>query len=369
VEGKIIEKTEKYIKIDYYGAGLTYWMDEIDRIENIDSPSEASREAISKSGPTTSTDKEIYYSKEHGLKIEVPKGWMVIDRNSPEKLREETGGHTAGVICIFKESSADSSPLIYIKNNLLAQDYTIEDYAEFLKGQNLKIKQASPELDIIENGHVININGNKFSRSVTRFNAPSGVEAYVYYHFLNGRMSYSIIGSLPADKVDAYKDIFERTAASVKFEGVKSDTFELADAEQLFIQGSQYFSAGQFDKAIEYHEKALNKVIDIELKTKILTMLSSSYLEKGITRYFKDKDDTDYMKAIKYAEEALKIKSNYWYALGNIATVYMNMDNLEKADFYFNEAERYANPSNSGYQDLILKHTLIKKTLSARKVK
>ncbi|MFA6282473.1 MAG: hypothetical protein WCY05_08260, partial [Candidatus Omnitrophota bacterium] len=33
IEGKIIEDTEKYIKLDYMGVALTYWKDDIERIE------------------------------------------------------------------------------------------------------------------------------------------------------------------------------------------------------------------------------------------------------------------------------------------------------------------------------------------------
>jgi len=33
IEGKIIEKTDKYIKIDFEGVPLTYFMDEIDKVE------------------------------------------------------------------------------------------------------------------------------------------------------------------------------------------------------------------------------------------------------------------------------------------------------------------------------------------------
>ncbi len=34
VEGKIVEQTDKYIKIDYMGTILTYWKDDIEKIDN-----------------------------------------------------------------------------------------------------------------------------------------------------------------------------------------------------------------------------------------------------------------------------------------------------------------------------------------------
>jgi hypothetical protein len=36
IEGKLIEKTDKYIKIDFYGVPLTYYIDEIKSIDGVD---------------------------------------------------------------------------------------------------------------------------------------------------------------------------------------------------------------------------------------------------------------------------------------------------------------------------------------------
>ena len=306
-------------------------------------------------------DKNIYYNKEHELKMIVPEGWIVIDKSNPEQLKKELNGNTMGIISIFKKSSPDSPVLISIQSNILLQNYTIEDYAETLKN--------IPALEIIENSHVTTLGSNKCSKTITKLRDPAGDKIYVYYHFLNGKISYSIGCYLSVNEFDTYKDILENIATSVQFEGIKIDPFVLADAEQLDMLAGKYFSSGQFDKAIEYYEKALDKTNDTDLEIKILTMISSSYLEKGITKYVTNKDDRDYRKAIDYAEQALKIKQNYWAALGNIAVVYMNMDQLEKADFYYSEAEKYIEKNSPEYQQLTLSHALVKKALEARKKK
>lgn len=35
IEGKIIERTDKYIKVDFYGIPITYWLDEVESIDGI----------------------------------------------------------------------------------------------------------------------------------------------------------------------------------------------------------------------------------------------------------------------------------------------------------------------------------------------
>lgn len=137
------------------------------------------------------------------------------------------------------------------------------------------------------------------------------------------------------------------------------------DIEKLMIEGQQYFSSRQFDKAINIYEQLLSKTTDEELmKTQTLLMLSSCYLEKGIIAYTLDKDAQYYTKAIEYAEQALEVIPEAWPALANLGTIYMNMDNIEKADFYFTEAKKYLEPNHPAYQQLSIHHDLVKMKLN-----
>jgi hypothetical protein len=58
VEGKIIEKTDKYVKVDFLGVELTYFLDEIDKIEGelLVVPKETKSESL----PVEMTPKEIF---------------------------------------------------------------------------------------------------------------------------------------------------------------------------------------------------------------------------------------------------------------------------------------------------------------------
>lgn len=137
-------------------------------------------------------------------------------------------------------------------------------------------------------------------------------------------------------------------------------------AEELATIGTQHYNAGQFDEAIKFSEKALAKAADKNLTADILFNLSSSYLEKGIFSYVKSKDGGFYVKSIEYAKKCLEIKPDYWEALANIATAYMNMGNLEQAGFYYEEAEKYANPNSPYYQQLIFGHIMMKNLMEEK---
>ena len=168
-------------------------------------------------------DSKFYYSKEYGLKIKIPEGWMAIDHSSSEALRSGTGVDTKGVICVFKDNRIGSAPLIYIKSNFLDKVYSLEEYASILRENNLKMKKGSVLLDTIENARIVVSNGHNFIKNIAILNEPAGKETHVHYIFLKGRMSCGIIVSLPIEKFDEYKDTLENIAASLIFEGVGSD--------------------------------------------------------------------------------------------------------------------------------------------------
>ena len=73
IEGKIIEKTGEYIKIDFYGVALTYWFDEIESIDGVKPVSPATERnnlprennpPISSESAKEAIDKGIEYGKQ-----------------------------------------------------------------------------------------------------------------------------------------------------------------------------------------------------------------------------------------------------------------------------------------------------------------
>lgn len=73
VEGKILEKTDRYVKIDFEGVPLTYFMDEIDKIEG-ENP--LSGNVKKKKGSLVAVgDATLTYAS---YLFELPKGWMPV---------------------------------------------------------------------------------------------------------------------------------------------------------------------------------------------------------------------------------------------------------------------------------------------------
>lgn len=138
-------------------------------------------------------------------------------------------------------------------------------------------------------------------------------------------------------------------------------------AEELARRGLDYFDRGEFDNAIAELEAALKESPTDRLKAAIFATLSSAYLQKGVKPFAESKDDTFYKESLANARKALEISPTNWIALANIGTVYMNMGDLEKADYYHGEARRYIDEKDPNYQRLAAQHELILKALAAKK--
>lgn len=137
------------------------------------------------------------------------------------------------------------------------------------------------------------------------------------------------------------------------------------DVTEQVRKAGEYFSKGEFDKSIAIYDQVFPEIKEDDLKVNVLLMLSSCYLEKGILPYVDKKDDGYYKKSIEYSEKALEIAPTAWPALANIGTVYMNMDELEKADHYFTQAEKFIEPNHPAYQQINIPHELVKMKLNA----
>lgn len=303
---------------------------------------------------------DTVYSPRHGLRLDKPSGWMKEYEHVPGKSLKEFARNAARFIWIFRENGEPGSPEMSVTWNVPSKEYDAQDYAAFLNGQNLKMRQANPGVDVVENTRIVTLNGRPFIRTVLLYQD----QANIYYHFLRGRTGYTLGCLGPRKSLEKYKALCEKTAASVAFDaGERPGGYDLATAEEAAMLADQYYSSGQYDAAIEAANQALAKNPDPQLKASLFVNLSSDYLEKGIAPYQSAKDTAFYEKSIAYARECLKIKPEAWQAIGNIATVYQNTGDLAKADEYYSIAEKFADQGSPYYKQMMAQHVEVRRRM------
>jgi hypothetical protein len=235
VEGKIIEKTDKYVKVDFYGVELTYWMNDIERIENESkSVSSAGLDKTTTNSSGKENDEKVYYVRKYGLRFKVPHGWILIDENNPEQFNKESAWGGTGLICVLKENQSEDSPSICVKCNFLTQlpqNITTEDYVEkALRQNNLQATYADPRLKIVEDAHVVSLEGRKASKSVFKLVDSDIENTYIYYHLLKGQICYSFAGFSSFKKLDTINSLLEAIIKTVQFDEEGPVVSQAADA-------------------------------------------------------------------------------------------------------------------------------------------
>lgn len=129
----------------------------------------------------------------------------------------------------------------------------------------------------------------------------------------------------------------------------KVDIAAESSVEDILKKADYYYSIKDFDKAIQLCETALKKTDDPDLIAKINLSLGSSYLEKGKAAYNNNKDESLLKLSIQCAKKYLENDPYSARALYIIAFAYFEMQDWKQTVFYFSEAEKFADPSNTEY--------------------
>lgn len=216
VEGKIIERTDKYIKIDFYGVPLIYWLDDIDHIEGerkLTSPNIESLSASEgkKQGPEIASEKikDNYVSEKYGITIGCPKGWHM-------KVMEQKTGANELLVIFSKyplESKASPNPNI----NLIASDISslsITDPQEYMK-KSYQYLPSNIEIDMVPKTVKINDITGAVASYIMQSNDIA--QKALQYCFIKGRFAFNISLVTRLEIFNEYVNDFEDSLNSFGF--------------------------------------------------------------------------------------------------------------------------------------------------------
>jgi len=199
--------------------------------------------------------------------------------------------------------------------------------------------------------------------------AASTDTALVQYVFLRDRIAYQLTMMCPRARLEPYRKLFDKVAGGLSFRGRTPEPSDLATDMELARLGAESFQRKDYELAADLFDDALSKEPATELKADILFGLSCVYLEQGTASSSRGGDSSLYQKSIDNAEKCLKLKPEHWLAAGNIATAYMNQNELEKAEEYYLLAEKNADKTHPSYRQLSAQHAASAAMLKAQKEK
>jgi hypothetical protein len=215
IEGKVIEKTDKYIKIDFEGAQLTYFFDDIKTIDgNKLLKEDLKAESAIKPGeiPKPSVSSEnvfvLYTNTEYGFSLKKPSDWLIDDKII--KLSVTPDGSELTRVCHLAARNKYGFPDVGVVFSQPKAQNSADDLAANMAAGGGSFIQK-PSVITIDNTKVVKF----ISEAVGDFpeNKHAIIENYIFLGTDNG---FWMNMTSFSDEYENYKPIFEKIAESFK---------------------------------------------------------------------------------------------------------------------------------------------------------
>lgn len=238
LDATIIEKTDKYIKVDVAGIPLTYFNDEIEKIV-----AGQAKEAVAQSANTLDAGRKEFVSQDYGIRIIGPEGWTLATPASGPQ------------IAIFKKSLR-AFPLIGITVDTVPPQ--IKSAIEFAKWVLPSYQEPGVNFRILEEPHVVIVNGLEAAKFTFEMSDEQGRSMKsLDYKFMMDTVVFSVqCMDYPQAFAANLKD-FEDAVATFKFIGEGKRVAESGQTRKRKL--SDVLAAGQ--KQYGQYEHATPKFV------------------------------------------------------------------------------------------------------------
>jgi hypothetical protein len=181
ISGKVFEKGADYVKVEVSGTLITYYLDEIQSINDADNPSEASiktpkttqpivKKIMAKEQPADSYKTQVYK----------PEGWMVFDGNSKFFQDNPIPGITP-LFLLARELNVTTSSIVIIGVKPNPDGITAQKYVDSLNANPEMLQQQHSKL--LE---IVNINGKPMAKQIMEISQEESglsIMTQTYYYF------------------------------------------------------------------------------------------------------------------------------------------------------------------------------------------
>lgn len=214
INGRILETTDKYVRIEFEGVPLTYYFNEIEKIEGLNA-------ALVPMAPSASG--KLYRDKEYGFELRAPRGWHI------SKIAPGTEGTKLGGVKFTKNPADEANPFPIIGITVDAVgtspyntgiNSALDFARKIFEGQRRMAASKGGKFQAIEEPREIEIGGQRAARFITKLISSSGKAMCVAaYKFKQADIIISVAGVDVPDTFQGSLRDFEETANSFKFTG------------------------------------------------------------------------------------------------------------------------------------------------------
>lgn len=172
IKGRIIEKTDKHIKIDFYGIESTYFLEDVKDIKEDEAEvypvtqQQNNQSEADKSNSKVNSDflkeKDAYYiPQNYNIKIKIPNGWKMLSSNINQeqfgifKLTIKNMGLEPLVIFLNTKEGNNYIPMIALGVRPTRRDIAISERLNYIEEQ-LNQDASGGELIVVEKPRILN---------------------------------------------------------------------------------------------------------------------------------------------------------------------------------------------------------------------
>jgi len=348
IEAEIIEKTDVYIKVGYYGVPLTYYLDEIESIDG---------NVISTMTPFISKTTFSQPKKEPTQIFKNISPAIVYITNKTVAKEEYIGSgfifDKEGIIVTnFHVTKGAKELSVKLKNGEVYPVVGIINYDHTLDICILKINASNLPTVFVGDSNSMQIGetlycignplGLEYSFSNGMLSAVREINDIKYLQFtapispgnsggplvnsqgqVIGVVTFLMEGGQNLNFAIAINEIKPFISNQIKMT-FQDFVEKVSQADYYFTEGYKYFLQDDYSKAIEYYQK----VIQIKPNNPdVYSNLGVSYSALG-----------QYQQAIEYYQKAIQINSNYVNAYNNLSVVYCTLGQFQQAIEYGQKA-------------------------------
>lgn len=217
VEGKIIEKTDKYIKVNFEGIELTFFLDEIEKIEGVQTTSDI--QASSLAAPESLEG--YYVNEEYGFRMKGPNGWF---------MHTDIAGSPQAVIFTKEPTEKINFPMFGVTIDIPPEDIlSAFEFAKFVLPQyQASAQKHNAVFKLIESPREIEVNGVKGARFIfEQFGQDGRAMQSTDYKFMKGNIIISLQGMDRPEAFEKNRRDLEESINSFVFLAPEDDFIEL----------------------------------------------------------------------------------------------------------------------------------------------
>lgn len=231
INAQIVERTEQYIRIDFQGTPVTYWMYEIESIESSNAAVTSAEKPEEQKPAAVVREGFSYSNKRFKVAVTGPAGWLMLadkevlametNNKQAEEFRPYIDSGNGFIVVFFKEDrpspNEQNKPYITLVGFNIPAAASPDISTGVYAGSVIEQIANNPLIKVVEGPKKITIGVKDWMRIIV---IEADISQIMMYFYLDsaGKIVYTYTATSPKEDFAGYQEEFNSTLNSIRFE-------------------------------------------------------------------------------------------------------------------------------------------------------